>query len=257
MGKSLPSVMEHSFSRVPQARLPRSSFRRPFRHVTTMDEDYLYPLFTDEQLPGDTFTMDLNAVARMITPETPFMDNLYLDCFFFFVPNRIVQTNWVKLQGEQDNPADSIDYSTPYITTPPSTGFANETIWDYLGVPTQVPDLRVDTHLHRGYNLIWNEWFRDQNLQDSVTVDAGLKRKQEGVQENIEKSTNPISELGDFLMESLGGDGKGGNTGQAVHQKSKEIQEKIKQRKKDKWEDWYANPPKNRKEYLQFMKNRR
>jgi hypothetical protein len=172
MQQQFPSVMEHSFSRVPQARLPRSSFKRPFRHVTTIDEDYLYPLFTDEILPGDTFVGDFNAIARMITPLTPFMDNLYLDCFFFFCPNRIVQDNWVKLQGERDNPADSIDYSTPYITTTAGTGVANETLWDYLGIPTQVPDLRVDTHLHRMYNKIWNDWFRDQNLQDSVTVDV-------------------------------------------------------------------------------------
>jgi hypothetical protein len=171
IGKSLPSVMEHSFSRVPQARIPRSSFKRPFRHVTTIDADYLYPLFTDEVLPADTHTIDLSAIARLNTPETPFMDNLYLDCFFFFVPNRLVQDNWVKLQGERDNPADSIDFSTPYITTTAVTGVANETLWDYFGIPTQIPDLRVDTHLHRMYNLIWNEWFRDQNLQDSVTVD--------------------------------------------------------------------------------------
>ena len=172
LGKNLPSVMEHSFSRVPQARIPRSSFRRPFRHVTTIDEDYIYPLFHDEVLPADTHSIELSAVARLNTPLTPFMDNLYLDCFFFYVPNRLTQTNWVKLQGEKDNPADSIDFSTPYITTPASTGFANETLWDYLGIPTQVPDLQVDTHLHRAYNLIWNEWFRDQNLQDSVTVDV-------------------------------------------------------------------------------------
>lgn len=171
IGKNLPSVMEHSFSRVPQANIPRSSFKRPFRHVTTIDADYLYPLFTDEVLPADTHTIDLSAIARLNTPETPFMDNLYLDCFFFFVPNRLVQDNWVKLQGERDNPADSIDFSTPYITTTTGTGFANETLWDYFGIPTQIPDLRVDTHIHRMYNLIWNEWFRDQNLQDSVVVD--------------------------------------------------------------------------------------
>ena len=170
--KQLPSVMEHSFSRVPQARLPRSSFKRPFRHVTAIDEDYLYPLFHDEILPGDTFVMDMSAIARMVTPLTPFMDNLYLDCFFFFCPNRIVQDNWVRLQGEQYNPGDSIDYNTPYFSTTASTGFANETIWDYLGIPTQVPDLRVDTHVHRMYNKIWNDWFRDQNLQDSVVVDV-------------------------------------------------------------------------------------
>jgi len=171
MGKSNPSVMEHSFSRVPEARLPRSSFSRPFRHVTTIDEDYLYPLYTDEILPGDTVNLDLNALCRMITPETPFMDNLYLDYFFFFCPNRTVQDNWVKLQGEQENPSDSIDFNTPYITTTAGTGLDNETLWDYMGVATQVPDLRVDTHLHRHYNNIYNQWFRDQNLQDSVVVD--------------------------------------------------------------------------------------
>ena len=171
LGSQLPSVMEHSFSRVPQAKFPRSSFNRIFRHVSTIDEDYLYPLLHDEILPGDTWSGKINAVCRMITPETPFMDNLFLDVFAFFSPNRIVQDNWEKIHGAQDNPGDSIDFNPPYVTAPASVGFANETLWDYLGIPTQVADFRVDTHLHRHYNKIYNDWFRDQNLQNSLVVD--------------------------------------------------------------------------------------
>lgn len=178
--KSLPSVMEHSFSQVPRARIPRSSFRRPYEHKTTLNADYLIPFYTDEVYPGDTANMVFQAIIRMITPETPFMDNLYADFFFFFVPNRLVQDNWQKLMGEQDDPGDSIDFATPKITAPASTGYTTPTDWssptnaqlagalqDYFGLPPGVPDYETHNYLGRGYNLIWNEWFRDQNLQNS------------------------------------------------------------------------------------------
>lgn len=161
----------HSFSRIPQANIPRSQFKRPFRHKTTFDVDYIIPIWWDLVMPGDTANVNFAAIIRMVTPETPFMDNLYCDFFFFFVPNRLVQTNWVKLMGEQDDPGDSIDFTTPYFDTTAVTGESNQTLMDYFGIPTQVPDLRVYGHFHRAYNLIWNEWFRDENLQNSITVD--------------------------------------------------------------------------------------
>jgi hypothetical protein len=168
---SLPSTYSHSFSRTPQANMPRSTFVRHLTNKTTMDVDYLYPLLNDEILPGDTYDARLKVLARLTTPITPFMDNLKLKVEAFAVPYRLTQDNWVKLQGERDDPDDSIDFSRPYITTTSSTGVANGTIWDYLGYPTQVPDLRIDGTLHRSYNLIWNNYYRDQNWQDSLVVD--------------------------------------------------------------------------------------
>lgn len=168
---SLPSVLSHSFSRVPQASMPRSTFNRILTNKTTIDVDYLYPILTDEILPGDTYDADLTVLGRLTTPITPFMDNLRLMVEVFAVPHRLTQDNFVKIQGERVDPDDSIDFSRPYITTTAATGVANETLWDYLGYPTQVPDLRIDGSLHRDYNFVWNSYYRDQNWQDSLVVD--------------------------------------------------------------------------------------
>lgn len=171
MQSSLPSVFQHSFSRVPQANMPRSQFMRIMTNKTTIDVDYLYPIMTDEILPGDTYEAELTCLGRLTTPIVPFMDNLRLKVEVFAVPHRLTQDNWVKLQGERIDPDDSIDFSRPYITTTAVTGVANETLWDYFGYPTQVPDLRIDGSLHRDYYLVWNDYYRDQNWQDSLTVD--------------------------------------------------------------------------------------
>jgi hypothetical protein len=168
---SLPSVLTHSFSRTPQAHMPRSTFNRILTNKSTIDVDYLYPILNDELLPGDTYDADLTVLGRLTTPITPFMDNLRLMVEVFSVPLRLTQDNWVKLQGERVDPDDSIDFSRPYITTTAVTGVANETLWDYLGYPTQIPDLRIDGSLHRDYNFIWNSYYRDQNWQDSLVVD--------------------------------------------------------------------------------------
>jgi len=168
---SNPSVLSHSFSRVPQASMPRSTFSRVLTNKTTIDVDYLYPILNDEMLPGDTYDADLTILGRLTTPITPFMDNLRVNIEVFAVPYRLTQDNWEKLQGERVDPDDSIDFSRPYITTTASTGVANETIWDYLGYPTQIPDLRIDGSQHRSYNFVWNTYYRDQNWQDSLVVD--------------------------------------------------------------------------------------
>lgn len=167
---SLPSVMSHSFSRVPQASKPRSTFTRILTNKTTIDVDYLYPIITDEILPGDTYDADLTILGRLTTPLTPFMDNLSIHVEAFAVPYRLTQDNWVKLQGERVDPDDSIDFARPYVITTTGTGVANETLWDYFGYPTQVGDVRIDGTLHRAYNLIWNDYYRDQNYQDSLPV---------------------------------------------------------------------------------------
>lgn len=168
---SNPSTLQHSFSRVPQATMPRSTFDRILSNKTTIDVDYLYPILNDEILPGDTYDADLTVLGRLTTPIAPFMDNLRVNIEVFAVPFRLTQDNWEKLQGERVDPADSIDFTRPYITTTASTGVANETLWDYLGYPTKIPDLRIDGTLHRSYNLIWNDYYRDQNWQDSLVVD--------------------------------------------------------------------------------------
>lgn len=168
---SLPSVFSHSFSRVPEANKPRSMFTRILTNKTTIDVDYLYPILNDEILPGDTYDATLNVLGRLTTPITPFMDNLRVMVEVFAVPHRLTQTNFVKLQGERENPDDSIDFTRPYITTTALTGLANGTLWDYFGYPTLIPDLRIDGSLHRDYNFVWNNYYRDQNWQDSLVVD--------------------------------------------------------------------------------------
>jgi hypothetical protein len=168
---SLPSVLSHSFSRVPQATKPRSVFTRYLTNKTTINVDYLYPILNDEILPGDTYDADLTILGRLTTPITPFMDNVRLNIEVFAIPYRLTQDNWVRIQGERDDPSDSIDFTRPYIVTTASTGVANETLWDYLGYPTQIPDLPIYGTFHRSYNLVFNTYYRDQNWQDSLVVD--------------------------------------------------------------------------------------
>lgn len=168
------SVNVHRFAMTPKADIPRSAFNIQKSHKTTFDAGYLVPIYVDEVLPGDTFRLSMTAFARLATPLFPIMDNMYLDSFFFFVPNRLVWTNWVKLMGQQDSPGDTIDYTVPQMTSP-SGGYPVSSIFDHMGLPTkgQVQDPNTVTHSAmwlRAYNLIYNEWFRDENLQVPLTV---------------------------------------------------------------------------------------
>lgn len=165
----MKSVMQHSFSQVPSANIPRSMFNRSCGYKTTFDAGYLIPVIVDEALPGDTLNLSMASFARLATPVAPIMDNLYMDSFFFAVPMRLVWDNWEKFNGAQDNPADSTDYTVPTMTT--AAGYAEQSLSDYMGIPTKIAGLEHSSLWHRAYNLIWNEWFRDQNLQDSVVVD--------------------------------------------------------------------------------------
>ena len=168
----MKSTDQHSFSQVPKAEIQRSSFNRSHGLKTTLDAGYLVPIFTDEALPGDTFNLSMAGFGRLATPLFPFMDNLHLETFFFAVPNRLIWDNWQKFNGEQTNPGDSTDYLVPQVATP-AGGFQNGSLFDYFGIPTNV-DLGNVNNLHgRAYNLIYNEWFRDENLQDSVVVNKG------------------------------------------------------------------------------------
>ena len=168
-----PSVMRHQFSEVPRAEISRSSFDRSHGVKTTFDAGYLIPIFVDEALPGDTFNLRLTALARLATPLHPIMDNLFLDTHFFFVPNRLLWLNWEKFCGAQDNPGDSTDFTIPQLQA--GVAFTENTLFDYMGLPVNVASgSQTYNALHfRAYNLIWNEWFRDQNLQNSLTVGVG------------------------------------------------------------------------------------
>lgn len=165
-----PSVMVHQFSQVPKADIPRSSFDRSHGYKTTLDAGYLVPVFCDEALPGDTFSVNLTGFARLATPLHPIMDNAYFNSFFFAVPIRLVWENWERFNGEQDNPGDSTDFLVPEVVANAATGWPTGSIGDYFGLPVGVPSLRSSAFWFRAYNLIWNEWFRDQNLQNSVDV---------------------------------------------------------------------------------------
>nr|QJB19826.1 MAG: major capsid protein [Microvirus sp.] len=162
---------QHSFAQVPAVNMPRSQFDRSFQIKDTYDFDYLYPFYVDEVLPGDTFNVKANIFARLATQKVPIMDRLYASYEFFFVPSRLVMTNFKKMMGEQENPGDSTDYILPTITAPAVTGFTVGTIFDKMGLPTGVPGLVVKNSLpFRAYLKIYNDWYRDQNLIDSQDI---------------------------------------------------------------------------------------
>lgn len=167
----MKSVMKHQFSQIPRADIPRSQFDRSSGFKTTFDSGYLVPFFIDEALPGDTFRLKHTLFGRLATPVVPVLDNLFLDTFYFAVPIRLVWDNWQKFNGEQVDPGDSTDFLVPQVVAPDVTGFTVGSLSDYYGLPTGVAGISVSSLWHRAYNLIYNEWFRDENLQDSVVVD--------------------------------------------------------------------------------------
>jgi len=169
---SRKSVMAHQFSQVPKAEIPRSSFDRSSGYKTTFQAGLLIPFFQDEALPGDTFTLKTAALARLATPIFPVMDNMFIETQFFSIPIRLLWDNWAKFMGEQDNPADSTDFTIPIISSP-AGGYLSESLDEYLGLPTLVEGMEHSSLWHRAYNLCFNEWYKDQNLQDAVPVPKG------------------------------------------------------------------------------------
>lgn len=165
---------QHSFAQIPSVNMARSSFDRSFAVKDTMDFDYLNPVFIDEILPGDTCNVNVGMFARLSSAtKVPVMDMLYIDFFFFFVPTRLVWSNWERFNGAQDNPGDPTSYVVPYTTTTAVTGEVAGSISDKFGIPINVPGLQVNALPYRCYALIYNTWFRDQNLQNSQTVPTG------------------------------------------------------------------------------------
>lgn len=162
---------EQHYSQVPHADIRRASFKRDFSLLTTVNEGDLIPIYCDEVLPADTFKINLNGLVRMSTPLYPVMDNAYMDFYFFFVPCRLLWNHFQNLMGQNDSTfwAETVEYTTPQ-TTAPSGGWNVGTLADYFGIPTGVANLSVNSMPFRAYAKIWNEWFRDENLQQPVTM---------------------------------------------------------------------------------------
>lgn len=166
-------VNQSHFAMIPQANIRRSVFDRSHVYKTTFNEGALIPYFVDEVIPGDTFTLNPVEFCRLATPVVPFMDNIYIESFFFFVPSRLVYDKWVNLCGEQENPEDSTDYLVPTVSL---TGDMTNKLPDYMGIACAsgtFNNVSVNCLPFRSYWLIWNEWFRDENLQKSVKISKG------------------------------------------------------------------------------------
>lgn len=165
----MKSVMHHAFSQVPQAEIPRSVFNRSHAYKTTFNSGYLIPFLVDEVLPGDTFKCNANLFARMATQVVPVMDNLFMDTFYFFVPNRLVWDHWPNLMGEKLDINDTTEFLTPCLD---GASVTPGDIYDYMGLPlgTITGNNVVNALPFRSYNLIVNEWFRDENLVAKLDV---------------------------------------------------------------------------------------
>lgn len=173
MARKKIRVRGHRFSDAPAMYMKRTKFDRSHVYKTTFDSGKLIPVFVDEVLPGDTTRMSVNYFARLATPIKPIMDNIYLDWFFFFVPNRLVWDHWQNFCFEQEDPEDSTDYVIPTIGCDSSTeNCLIGTLWDYFGLPINTTNniSGISALPFRGVYLIWNEWFRDENLQKSVKI---------------------------------------------------------------------------------------
>lgn len=218
-----PKADIHAFSMIPRADIPRSSFRMQHQHKTTFSASYLIPIYLQEVLPGDSFAVHMSAYCRLATPLYPILDNADLECWFFFVPNRLVWVHWENFMGAQNNPADSISYSIPQIVSPVG-GFAQLSIYDYFGLPTTGQTaggntISISALPLRAYGLIWQEWFRDQNLNTAGktgttgTLAAGAKwmcQSDDGPDPQANYSLFAVAKRHDYFTSCLPWTQKGG-----------------------------------------------
>nr|QJB19857.1 MAG: major capsid protein [Microvirus sp.] len=177
LNRRLPSYSNNHLAMVPRGDVPRSTFRTQHTHKTTFNAGPLIPFYVDEVIPGDSHKGEVTVFARLQTLLFPLMDNLELETFFFFVPTRIIWANFEKFMGSQDNPADSIAYTVPTVPCA-AGGFPVCSIYDYFGIQTagQIAAgnvINVNSLPLRAYNLIYNDWFRDEDIQNSLTVPSG------------------------------------------------------------------------------------
>ncbi len=184
---------ESHFSQIPRANIRRARFKRDYSNTTTINEGEIVPIYVDEVLPGDTVSLTQNSLVRMATPIYPVMDNCYLDIYYFFCPNRLLWEHWENLMGQNDDSywAPKTEYSVPQLTAP-ANGWNAGTIADYMGIPIKVKKISVNAMPFRAYARIWNEWFRDENLQQPVVQD-------------IDDATNTGSNTGTQLTDAQNG----------------------------------------------------
>ena len=206
-----PKVDVHAFSMVPRADIPRSSFRMQFQHKSTFSASNLIPMFCQEVLPGDSWAVNLTAFCRLATPLYPIMDNMDLESWFFFVPNRLTWINWYRFMGEQENPSDSISFSIPQVVSPVG-GFAQFSLYDYFGLPCvgQVAGgntVSVSALPFRAYQVIWNQWFRDQNLQNGAVYGSlgstGIQNMDNGPDPSANYILRQVNKRHDYFTAAL------------------------------------------------------
>ncbi len=188
---------QHSFARIPTVGLQRSQFDRSYTYSSAIHAGKLYPVFIQEALPGDTMNLNTIAFARFVTLLHPIFTNVYMDIQYFSVPHRLVWDNWERFCGAQDDPGDSIDFTVPQMDAG-AGGFSCGSLQDFMGVPPVVPDLLINTLPNRCYNLIWNQWYRAQELQDSVVVD-----KDNGPDDKADYVTLPRGKRHDYFTSCL------------------------------------------------------
>lgn len=168
------SNKQQQFAHIKAPTLPRSVFERSCGTTTSIDAGYLVPIWWDEILPGDTMVLSDRLFARLFTPLHPMFENMVMETFYFFAPNRLLWENWERMQGARDNPGDSIDFLVPKMgPAPGSGGYQELSIYDYLGLPTKVEGVEHMSLPLRMYNTLYNQWFRPEDLVDSLPVPKG------------------------------------------------------------------------------------
>lgn len=162
----------YTFAKVPGPDIQRSRLDRSRKLTTAFDAAWLVPNFVDEVIPGDTYTFRRTHFARVATPLHPVLDDMHVDDFYFFIPLRLLWTNFKRFMGEEDTPGDYIERTMPVCESPVSTGYAVGSLQDYMGIPPEIPELEHNALFTRAYNLVYQEWFRDENLVNQIPVDT-------------------------------------------------------------------------------------